>query len=171
MRTRFHTSIPILLAIMLHAVPVHADDYEFQFSTFLGGSSWEHARDVFVDAKGDVYVVGGTKSGDFPTTEGAFQRKHDKSGKQVGSGGYCDAFACKFSADGKLIWSTLIGGPNYDRAYAVEVDESGCVYVSGRGGPGFPVTEGALQTTFQGTDNGIYGMQNAFVVKLSREVL
>ncbi|NND99545.1 MAG: S-layer protein [Pirellulaceae bacterium] len=166
MKTAFQSAV-ILVIVALLASPADSADHKIQFSTMLGGSSWEHARDVFVDSSGGVYVVGGTRSDDFPTTAGAFLRKHDKSGKRIGSGGYCDAFVCKFNSDGKLLWSTLLGGPNYDRAYAVEVDESGYVYVSGRGGPGFPVTDGAFQTKFQGTDNGIYGMQNAFVAKLS----
>lgn len=69
-------------------------------------------------------------------------------------------------ADYEIQFSTMLGGLNHDRAYAVEVDESGHIYVSGRSGPRFPVTSGAFQTTFQGTNNGIYGVQNAFVVKL-----
>ncbi|QEG24929.1 SBBP repeat-containing protein [Mariniblastus fucicola] len=159
-------SLFVILIAFLQAASASGNDYEIEFSTMLGGSSWEHARDVFVDSKGDIYLVGGTRSSDFPTTEGASQRHHDKSGKRIGSGGYCDAFVCKFSASGDLIWSTLLGGPNYDRAYAVEVDDAGFVYVSGRGGLGFPVTKDAIQTEFQGTDNGIYGMQNSFVAKL-----
>ncbi|APZ92424.1 SBBP repeat-containing protein [Fuerstiella marisgermanici] len=141
-------------------------EYELSFSTFLGGSDWEHARDVFVDDAQNVYIVGGTQSDDFPVTEGAFQTKHDMAGQQIGSGGYCDAFVCKFAPDGKLLWSTLLGGPNYDRAYAVEVDNAGYVYVSGRGGPGFPVTDESFQSEFRGTDAGIYGMQNGFLCKL-----
>lgn len=141
--------------------------YEIAFSTYLGGSDWEHARDVCVDDSGNVYLVGGTQSPDFPVTEGAFQTKHDMTGDKVGSGGYCDAFVAKFRPDGSLAWSTLLGGPNYDRAYAVEVDRQGNVYVSGRGGPGFPTTAGAFQTDFRGSDEGIYGMQNAFVAKLT----
>ncbi|MEW4486482.1 SBBP repeat-containing protein [Thalassoglobus sp. JC818] len=140
---------------------------EIAFSTYLGGSEWEHARDVCVDDSGNVYVVGGTRSSDFPTTANALQTKHDKSGDKVGSGGYCDVFVSKFDASGELIWSTLLGGPNYDRAYAVEVDRAGYVYVAGRAGPGFPVTKDAFQPEFQGADEGIYGMQNGFVAKIN----
>jgi hypothetical protein len=157
---------PFLIIILHSSTPLMAVE-GIEFSTFLGGSDWEHARDIFVDDSGNVFIVGGTKSDDFPTTVGAFQRTHDKSGKRVGSGGYCDAFVCKFDVSGQLVWSTLLGGPNYDRAYAVEVDTDGFVYVSGRGGPGFPVTEGSFQSTFQGSDGGIYGMQNGFIAKLS----
>ncbi|MDA8745787.1 SBBP repeat-containing protein [Rubripirellula amarantea] len=142
---------------------------ELSFSTLLGGSEWEHARDVFVDDSGFVYVVGGTRSSDFPTTSNALQTAHDKSGDKIGSGGYCDVIVSKFAKSGELVWSTLLGGPNYDRAYAVEVDHDGYVYVAGRAGPGFPVTENAFQTTFQGADAGIYGMQNGFVAKINPE--
>ncbi|MBA2116066.1 SBBP repeat-containing protein [Bremerella alba] len=153
--------------LCLAASTLLGSPYKIAFSTYLGGSDWEHARDVFVDDSGNVYIVGGTQSPNFPVTEGAFQTKHDMTGNKVGSGGYCDAFVAKFRPDGSLAWSTLLGGPNYDRAYAVEVDKSGNVYVSGRGGPGFPTTAGAFQTEFRGSDEGIYGMQNAFVVKLT----
>ncbi|QDS91508.1 Beta-propeller repeat protein [Roseimaritima multifibrata] len=166
-RIAFYTScFAFAFLAMLGPSAAAADSYELAFSTYLGGSDWEHARDVFVDEAGSVYITGGTQSADFPTTEGVLQRQHDQSGNQIGSGGYCDAFVSKFDADGQLLWSTLLGGPNYDRAYAVEVDAAGYVYISGRSGPGFPVTDGSFQSEFKGTDNGIYGLQNGFVAKL-----
>ncbi|QDU62196.1 Beta-propeller repeat protein [Planctomycetes bacterium Pan216] len=171
-RTSASTRIALLVVATLGGIflgpadRLVADDYELGFSTYLGGSDWEHARDCFVDDQGYVYIVGGTQSEDFPTTEGAFQRQQDMTGDRIGSGGYCDAFVCKFAPNGRLVWSTLLGGPNYDRAYAVEVDKTGHVYVSGRGGPGFPVTDDAIQTEFRGSDAGVYGMQNGFLVKL-----
>ena len=144
--------------------------YELVFSTYVGGSKWEHARDVCSDKDGNVYMVGGTASRDFPTTPGALDRTFHAGGKQIGGAGLCDAFVMKFSPAGKLVWSTLLGGPNYDRAYGVEVDRKGDVYVAGRAGPGFPVTEGAFQTQYGGSRyNGFYGSQNGFVAKLSPE--
>ncbi len=139
------------------------ESYNLGFSTYLGGSDWEHARDVAVDSRGNVYVVGGTASSDFPTTPGAYRRTLSTGGSQAF--GPCDVFVAKFGPTGNLIWSTYIGGPNYDRAYAVEVDSAGYVYVAGRAGPGLPV-KNAFQPNFDGVDNGSYGMQNAFVLKL-----
>jgi len=46
------------------------DSYDLAFSTYFGGRDWEHARDVAVDAQGNIYVVGGAASADFPTTPG-----------------------------------------------------------------------------------------------------
>ena len=159
-----------LAGVVLFPVAHAADgeNYELVFSTYVGGTSWEHARDVCTDGDGNSYVVGGTASRDFPTTPGAYDREFHSAGKEIGAAGLCDAFIMKFSPDGKLIWSTLLGGPNYDRAYAVEVDRYGDVCVAGRAGPGFPVSEGAFQTEYGGSYyNRFYGSQNGFVAKLS----
>ncbi len=137
--------------------------YDLSFSTYLGGSDWELARDVFADAQGNVYITGGTASPDFPVTAGAYSTKFNLG--YTGDFGPCDAFVSKFDPDGRLIWSTFIGGPGYDLAYSVEVDDSGYVYVAGRAGPDFPIKNG-FQPTFKGVYNGKYGMQNGFVAKI-----
>lgn len=157
----------LIVAALLSAGGLAAEPYTVGFSTYIGGAmDWDQARDVCVDAKGNVYLTGGVTSADYPTTTGAFQESFDDSGEAVGSGGYCDAFVSKFAPDGTLVWSTYLGGPNYDRGYGIEVDAEGYVYVCGRAGPGFPVTPGAVQTEFKGVDAGIYGQNNGFVAKL-----
>jgi hypothetical protein len=111
------------------------ESYHLFFSTYVGGTSWEHARDVFADTQGNVYVCGSTASRDFPTTPGAYSQTFhtgDTSGDQ------CDAFVCKFGPDGQLIWSTYRGGPGYDRAYGIEVDAQGYVYTTQDMGTGTP---------------------------------
>jgi hypothetical protein len=154
----------ILIILAMTSLTFGANGYDLIFSTYFGGSNWEHARDVVVDKSGNIYVVGGTASPDFPTTPGAYSRQLQTGGTQ--EFGPCDIFVVKFAFDGTLLWSTLIGGPNYDRGYGVEVDQQGYVYVAGRAGPGFPV-KNAFQPDFDGVDNGSYGMQNAFVLKLA----
>jgi hypothetical protein len=157
------------LGLLFGAVPARPvlaeESYDLSFSTYLGGTGWEHARDVCADSHGNIYVCGGTASRDFPTTPGAYRRAL-RTGDT--SGDVCDAFICKFAPDGRLIWSTYLGGPGYDRAYGIEVDEQGYVYVAGRAGRGFPTTPDAFQPQFQGYNSGGYGgFQNAFVAKLS----
>jgi len=154
----------IILVLAMTSQTFAADAYDLIFSTYFGGSDWEHARDVAVDKSGNIYVVGGTASPDFPTTPGAYSQSLRTGGAQ--EFGPCDVFIVKFAPDGELLWSTLVGGPNYDRAYGIEVDEQGYVYAAGRAGPGFPV-KNAFQQDFDGVDNGSYGMQNAFVLKMS----
>jgi hypothetical protein len=78
-------------------------------------------------------------------------------------------FVSKLNSNGQVIWSTFLGGPNYDRAYAIEVDREGYVYVGGRAGPGYPTTRGSVQPVFGGdrNPNSVYGPQDGFVTKLS----
>ena len=141
------------------------ETYSLAFSTYAGGSDYEHARDVFVDGQGYIYITGGTQSVNFPTTTGpAF---NEDPCPHLGSAGRMDIFVMKFNPDGSLVWSRLLGGPCYDRAYAIKVDGQGYVYLAGRAGEVFPTTAGVLQPDFQGTDAGIYGYQNAFVAKLA----
>ncbi len=133
-----------------------------------GPSKKTSARAIARDSAGNVYLAGGTNDPSFPTTAGAYQRTFDATGASVGSDGPWDAFVMKFAPDGTLVWSTLLGGPNYDRAYAIQVDSSG-VYVAGRAGEGFPTTSGVVQPAFAGdsTPGGAEGAQDGFVAKLS----
>lgn len=139
------------------------------YSTYLAGSKGELARDVAVDGNGYIYVTGGTASPDFPTTSGAYSTSFKSGGTQLGTGGEMDVFVSKFSPDGGLVCSTYLGGPNYDRAYAIEVDSKGFIYVAGRAGQGFPTTPGVIQPEFAGDNapNRLYGPQDGFVAKLS----
>lgn len=151
--------------VFLACGALQGQSYELTFSTYIGGADWEHARDVYVDPNGNVYICGGTASRDFPTTRGVYDRTFNFGDT---SGDECDAFVCKFGPEGQLIWSTYLGGPGYDRAYGIEVDAQGYVYLAGRAGRGFPTTPGAFQPTFKGYNGGGYGgYQNGFVAKLS----
>lgn len=137
-----------------------AGAYDLVYSTFIGGSGREQARGIATDAEGNTYFGGSTSSADFPTTSGVVQPAY--------AGGKSDAFLCKFDKDGELVWSTLLGGPSFDKIYTVKLDGQGYIYVSGRGGAGFPTTPGVFQSDYRGSSwNGFYGEQNGFVAKLT----
>ena len=141
------------------------------FSTFFGGSGEDTIRDIVADPAGNVYVTGGTASTNFPTTSGAYSRTFSSGGTSLGSAGPMDAFVAKFSPGGRLLWSTYLGGPNYDRGYAIELDSQNNVVVAGRAGEGFPTTQGTVQPNFGGQLDplGAYGKQDGFVAKLSSD--
>jgi hypothetical protein len=165
---KFFLAIGFYIAQM-GIVDFHAEAYEVVFSTYLGGSDWEHARDVVVDKDGSIIVVGGTASSNFPVTQGVFQQSQDKTGSSLGSGGYCDCFIAKYDPNGRKTWATYLGGPNYDRCYGVEVDSQGDIYVAGRAGPGFPTTNGSFQKNPILSWSSLYGQQNGFVAKVSSD--
>ena len=127
------------------------------FSTFLGGSSNEHAGGIAIDSSRNVYIAGGTYSSNFPVAN-AFQRTL--------AGGQ-DAFVAKIASTGSSIaYSTYLGGSGGgqsmpEQVNAIAVDGSGAAYVAGvTGSVNFPTTSGVLRTT--GT-----GFGDAFVAKLS----
>lgn len=91
------------------------------YSTYLGGSVTDEAKDIAVDASGCAYVVGETQSANFPT----------RAPTQVHHGGQ-DVFLTKLSADGdSLIYSTYLGGSSTEQVWAVAVDSNGHAFVAG----------------------------------------
>jgi hypothetical protein len=125
------------------------------YSTFLGGTALDDGFGIAVDAVGDAYVAGQTSSPDFPTTAGAFQTK--KAGTQ-------NAFLTKLNPGGTaLLYSTYLGGGNFDQGEAVAVDAAGSAYLTGEtGSKDFPTTSGAFQRTLHANST-----TNAFVAKFT----
>jgi hypothetical protein len=103
------------------------------YSTYLGGSSEDHAQAIAVDAAGHAYVTGFT-SADFPTTPGAFATTLK---------GLADAFVTKLNPVGSaLVYSTYLGGISSDLPSGIAVDVSGIAYVTGTTiSPDFPTTQ------------------------------
>jgi len=98
------------------------------YSTYLGGSSFDLGTGIAVDATGSAYVVGTTGSSDFPT-ENALQPNYAGSNPNMQGG---DAFIAKLSPSGdSLVYSTYLGGQDYDGANAIALDGVGNAYVTG----------------------------------------
>ena len=171
MKRTVHILWAVCVAI-LAAGHATAQTYEMSFSTYLGGEAGEGIRDIEADAHGNVYVAGTTRSRDFPTTEGAYDRQFDASLGKARWGYNSEIFVAKFDPNGKLVWSTLVGGPNSEEAYGLEIDSKGFVVVHGRGARGSPVTPGVYQREFKGCGGKDPGnphntAQNAYICKLS----
>jgi hypothetical protein len=80
------------------------------YSTFLGGNGFDAGSGIAVDATEAAYVAGGTDSGNFPTTTGAFQTVN--GGPLVPGGG--DAFVAKISVGDGVVGAA--GGTATDAA-------------------------------------------------------
>jgi hypothetical protein len=149
------------------------NQYKIVFSSHIGGDQYEESRDVTIDVAGNIYLVGGTQSGEpgssvtYPTTLGVVQPEHNQAENPDGVANF-DVFVTKLDSKGQIIWSTFLGGPCYDRAYAVEVDNRGYVYIAGRAGCDFPyISLNAFQPDFMEGGAGKYGRQDGFILKLS----
>ncbi len=131
-----------------------ADGTSLVYSTYLGGSNWDHGHGIAVDASGNAYLTGSTASFDFPTVNPL----------QPAFGGGVDAFIAKVSADGaSLIYSSYLGGSRGDFGGGIAVDTSGSAYITGYTFSfDFP-TVNPLQAVYGG------GLSDGFIAKVSAD--
>ncbi len=103
-------------------------DFTFQgkdalfYSTYLGGKGADNAVGIDVDAQGMAYVIGTTRSEDFPLTDSACQKV--RWGPQ-------DIFIAKLNPNletSSLQYSTYLGGELTDYGEAIAVAPDGKVY-------------------------------------------
>jgi uncharacterized protein (TIGR03437 family) len=145
-------------------------DGELVYSTYLGGTDDDAVMGMAVDAEGNAYLGGITKSSNFPTTPGAAQTAYGGVGKPIHTGG--DGYLSKISADGKtLIYSTFIGGNDGDTVLGVAVTGNGVAYVTGQSlSPNFPTTTGAFQTAYRGDGKAeVFKTGDAFVAQVASD--
>ena len=111
------------------------------YSTYLGGESDDSGQAIAVDAKGNTVVVGSTVSLQFPTTSGAFSQS------PLASNANGLVFVSKFDATGtEALYSSYIGGTGGDFGFAVALDATGKIYVTGEtDSTDFPTTPNALK--------------------------
>jgi Bacterial Ig-like domain (group 3)/Beta-propeller repeat len=135
------------------------------YSTYLGGSLFDGGEGIAVDSAGNAYVIGQTTSNDFPTTPGAFQTVCN-GGSNCDSDG--DAFVAKLNPEGSaLVYSTYLGGSDFDVGMGIAVDDAGNAYASGiTDSADFPTTPGALQTVCNGGSD-CFPNGDAFVAKIN----
>jgi hypothetical protein len=90
------------------------------FAVSGGGTDQDQLRGVDVDGAGAVVAVGFFKS-----TTPTF------GGVELTNAGSADAVVWKMSADGTTLWAVRGGGSNGEYTYAIAVDASNAVVVSG----------------------------------------
>ena len=106
------------------------------YSTFLGGLQDDHGHGIALDDSGSIYVTGFTESSDFPVHNAFDATINDSS----------DVFLTKLAASGdSLVYSTFVGGSSKDVYWiggSIEVDDSGCAYLTGgTRSPDFPTQD------------------------------
>lgn len=105
------------------------------WGTYLGGTSTDAGYSIKVASNGSVYIGGGTRSTNFPTTAGTL---HTAS-----TGGSADGFVLNLNGNtGAGIAATYLGTNNYDQVYMLELDDDDDVYVTGQTLGAYPVSGG-----------------------------
>jgi hypothetical protein len=113
------------------------------WSGFLGGDNGDEAHAVVLDASENVIVCGwaGEPTTGWPTTSGAYDETHN--------GGQQDVFVTKIGASGSgMMWSTLLGHEERERATDLCLDDLGNVIITGcTNSDTFPTTPDAFDET------------------------
>jgi uncharacterized protein (TIGR03437 family) len=135
-----------------------ADGKQMIFTTHIGGGNTNWGVGIALDAAGDVYLTGLTASPDFPHTT-------DLTTDNILTNMNC--FVTKLNpAANAIVYSTLIGGSNFDACHSVGVDSAGNAYVVGvTASTDFP-TVNPFQSSLQGSSVYSYNA-DAFVAKLN----
>lgn len=121
------------------------------YSTFIGGNLVDSPDALAVDAEGNAYLTGFTRSANYPLKNAAQPHLNDP-----------DAFVTKLNPTGTdLVFSTFLGGQNLERGSAISADAGGNCYVTGRSNSGdFPVKRSLRPPR---------GLDDAFVCRFNRD--
>jgi hypothetical protein len=124
------------------------------YSTYIGGNNDESAFSIAIDDAGNAYITGSTWSNDYDITSGAFKTLYE---------GAKDVFVSKLDSTGnELIYSTYIGGFDFDYGVDIAIDGFGNAYITGGTvSTNYDITPGAFQTFHGG------GYYDVFVTKLN----
>jgi hypothetical protein len=129
------------------------DGTTLRFSTYLGGTAADTAKDIYLALDRSIFVTGTTLSSNFPTTNGCWDNTYNGSG---------DVFAVKYSTDGAgMAYSTYIGGTNSDEGVAITADPTGRAWITGY------TYSSDFWTTTNAFDQTYNGSIDAFVFRLS----
>ena len=123
------------------------------YSFTLAGSTTDSPAAIAVDASGNAYIGGFTRSANFPTA----------SAMDSTIGGLQDVFVAKINAAGSaLVYSTFLGGSLDDSGYDLAIDGAGNAYVTGRTSSNNFPTVNAFDSTYSGGTD-----EDGFVARLN----
>jgi hypothetical protein len=120
-----------------------SDGASLDYSSYLGGGNLDMSNRFIIDSLGNAYVVGVTRSTDFPVSEGALKTSLEGE----------DVFLCRIGPSGmNLNYSTLFGGSGDDYGYGIDHIDGGLVIISGTSDSAdFPLLGGYNQTSIIGS--------------------
>lgn len=120
------------------------------YSTLLGGMAEDWSSGLSLDVNGSVYLTGRTWSADFPTTDDAFSATL--------SGGRDGFIAWLNSAGTDLIYSSYIGGSDWDDSLAITHRDRHLTITGTTRSTDFPITANAHDAALNG-DYDIFVLQ------------
>lgn len=136
------------------------------WATYLGGSDNEQPHSLVTDPQGNLYILGASRSADFPVTANAYQ--------SVSGGGIDIVISCISATGDQLLGSTYLGGSGEDGLnsrtqplyyfYAddgrgeIILGDTACYIISSSRSANFPTTVGAYDQTLGGPMDAVVCM-------------
>ena len=135
-------------------------DPQITYSSYIGGSGSDSGDNVVVDPSGAAYIVGWSRSLDFPLAA-PFQSQNTSATMAV-----VVKMNPELPGAASMMYSTYLGGSSGNTVgRGIAINGAGQIFVGGdTSAPDFPVTTGAYQTTCR--LNGAQCSTDAFAVKL-----
>jgi hypothetical protein len=126
----------------------------FVWAKRMGGTSYDVATDLTMDASGSLYITGYyTNTVDLNPGSGIYNL--------ISIGG-ADVFVSKLDASGNFLWAKSAGGGSADYSFAIFLGSSGNIYVAGNFSSNVISFDGITLTNANGSGTSI----DAFVAKL-----
>jgi hypothetical protein len=124
-----------------------SSQFQVEFYTYFGGTGHEEPMALTIDNDGNIILAGGTSSDDLTVLDPL----------QENLNGTSDAFLAKFSPSGTLLFSTYLGGSDFDRIEDIFISTSGDYVVVGpTWSTDFYTSPGSHQKTFGGGDSDVF---------------
>ncbi len=116
-------TISLTFILLFSAIISFSQTNNLVWAKAMGGTSFNSASSVKVDASGNVHTVGNfAGTTDFDPGPGTFS---------MTAIGFDDIFVSKLDVNGNFLWAKRLGGTSYDYAKSIAVDASGNVIVCG----------------------------------------
>ena len=121
--------------------------FNVEFYTYFGGTGSEEPMALVVDSEDNIILAGGTSSDDLTLLNPLQDELNGSS----------DAFVAKYSSSGTLLFSSYLGGSDFERIEDVVIDSSGNYLLVGpTGSDDFYTTPGVCQETYGGGDSDVF---------------
>lgn len=113
----------VLISLLIVFLSQNSFAQNYEWASKAGGSSTDGGNATYVDASGNVYVIGFFRgTADFDPSASTYN---------LTSAGDADIFIQKLNSSGALVWAKKMGGGGIDSGYDITVDASGNVYTTG----------------------------------------
>jgi hypothetical protein len=144
MKSKLFMRFIVAISFILLNQSIQAQSY-IGYSSYVGGASIEEVLNLQV-INGEAYLIGNTRSANFPSTNGTTLR------------GEADFTITKFSSTGSVIYATYLGGRGNDVLTGIKII-NGELFIAGyTDSINYPVTNG---TVFRGRRDAVVTKLNA----------